>query len=79
VLCVSAAQVAHAEWIQFGTVLCVTDHSVNPLSGQGDNYFEIDVDVGSSSVARNVVGLAIGYSKAIVVDMGFCLQVGPLQ
>jgi hypothetical protein len=22
-----------------------------------------------------VVGLAIGYSKAIVVDMGFCLQV----
>ena len=106
---------------------------------QGDNYFEIDVDVGSSSVARwvpvsmqytlyyyrilyrynytsvttdvyyfeqtalftvtycitvsysfsylicfyycnwccvrNVVGLAIGYSKAIVVDMGFCLQV----
>jgi len=41
---------------------------------KGDNYFEIDVDVGSSSVARNVVGLAIGYSKAIVVDMGFCLQ-----
>jgi hypothetical protein len=24
---------------------------------------------------RNVVGLAIGYSKAIVVDMGICLQV----
>jgi hypothetical protein len=23
---------------------------------------------------RNIVGLAIGYSKAIVVDMGFCLQ-----
>ncbi len=42
---------------------------------QGDNYFELDVDVGSSSVARNVVGLAIGYSKAIVVDIGFCLQV----
>jgi hypothetical protein len=45
---------------------------------KGDNYFEIDVDVGSSSVARNVCGLAIGYSKAIVVDMGFCLQVGKL-
>jgi len=41
---------------------------------KGDNYFELDVDVGSSSVARNVVGLAIGYSKAIVVDLGFCLQ-----
>jgi len=32
------------------------------------------VDVGSSSVARHVVGLAMGYSKAIVVDMAFCLQ-----
>lgn len=41
---------------------------------KGENYFELDVDVGSSSVARNVVGLAIGYSKNIVVDMGFCLQ-----
>jgi len=41
---------------------------------KGENYFELDVDVGSSSVARNVVGLAMGYSKAIVVEMGFCLQ-----
>jgi hypothetical protein len=41
---------------------------------KGDNYFEIDVDVGSSSVARNVVGLAMGYAKNIVVDMGMCLQ-----
>jgi hypothetical protein len=24
---------------------------------------------------RNVVGLAIGYSKVIVLDMGLCLQV----
>lgn len=41
---------------------------------KGDNYFEVDIDVTSSSVARNVTGLAIGYSKAIVVDIGFCLQ-----
>ena len=41
---------------------------------KGDNYFEIDIDVGSSSVARNIVGLAIGYSKSIVVDIGFCLE-----
>ena len=34
----------------------------------------MDVDVGSSSVARNVVGIALGYSKSIVVSMGFCLQ-----
>ncbi len=27
------------------------------------------------NVFRNIVGLAIGYSKAIVVDMALCLQV----
>lgn len=42
---------------------------------KGENYFELDVDAGSSSVARNIIGLAIGYAKSIVVDMGFCLQV----
>jgi hypothetical protein len=41
---------------------------------KADHYFEIDVDIGSSSVARNVVGLAMGYAKNIVVDMGLCLQ-----
>lgn len=41
---------------------------------KGENYFELDVDVGSSSVAKNVVGIALGYSKSIVVSMGFCLQ-----
>lgn len=41
---------------------------------KGDNYFELDIDVTSSSVARNLTALAIGYSKALVVDMGFCLQ-----
>ena len=41
---------------------------------KGENYFEIDVDVSSSSVARNVVGLAVGYAKNIVVDMAICLQ-----
>lgn len=41
---------------------------------KADHYFELDVDVSSSSVARNVVGLAMGYAKNIVVDMALCLQ-----
>eukprot|EP00981_Chlorochromonas_danica_P000979 scaffold233_cov174-Ochromonas_danica.AAC.19 len=41
---------------------------------KGENYFELDIDVSSSSVARNITGLAMGYSKNIVVDLGFCLQ-----
>lgn len=41
---------------------------------KGDNYFELDIDVGSSNVARNAVRISSGYSKILVVDMGFCLQ-----
>lgn len=41
------------------------------------NYFEIDVDISSSSIAKNIVDVVIGYSKHVVLDMGFCLQ-GPL-
>lgn len=39
------------------------------------NLLFIYVPLFFSLCCRNVVGLAIGYSKAIVVDMGFCLQV----
>lgn len=39
------------------------------------SYFEVDIDIGSSVVAYNTVSLAIGYAKALVVDMGFCIQV----
>ena len=41
---------------------------------KGDNYFELDVDVGSSTIARNITGLAASYSKNIIVDMACCLQ-----
>jgi len=41
---------------------------------RGSNYFECAVDVGSSSVARNIVGMTMGYAKSVVVDLGFCLQ-----
>ncbi len=41
---------------------------------RGDNYFEVDVDVGSSAIANQTVGLCIGVSTAIVVDMGICFQ-----
>ena len=41
---------------------------------KGDNYFELDIDVGSSNVARNAVKISSGYSKILVIDMGFCLQ-----
>jgi hypothetical protein len=41
---------------------------------KGDNYFELCVDVGSSSIAKYVTGIAMNYSKTLVCDMGLCLQ-----
>lgn len=41
---------------------------------KGPNYFEVDVDVSSSSVAKHVVGLVCGATKTITVDLGILLQ-----
>lgn len=40
----------------------------------GDNYFEVDVDVGSDYTAAATVSKAIRLSKELVVDMGICLE-----
>jgi len=39
-----------------------------------DRFFELVLDVGSSSVASGVVRLSLGYSRTLVVDMAFVLQ-----
>lgn len=36
---------------------------------------QMDVDIGSSSVARNIVGLVIGYVTGLVVDLAVVIQV----
>ena len=41
---------------------------------RGDNYFEIDVDISSSSIARSVTGLVIGYARSLVIDMAICIE-----
>jgi hypothetical protein len=36
---------------------------------------QIDVDIGSSSVARSIIGLVLGYVTSIVVDLGILIEV----
>jgi len=36
---------------------------------------QIDVDIGSSSVARSVIGLVLGYVTSIVVDLAILIEV----
>lgn len=41
---------------------------------RGDNYLEIDVDIGSSDVASTIVHLALGFVTEVKVDMGFVVE-----
>lgn len=38
---------------------------------------QIDVDIGSSSVARSVIGLVLGYVTSLVVDLAILIEVCP--
>ncbi len=37
---------------------------------RGDNYFEVDVHVGSSMIASQIVGLCRGYGKSFMSYLG---------
>lgn len=41
---------------------------------KGSNYFEIDVDIGSSALASAILHLALGYVTSVTVDMGFLVE-----
>jgi hypothetical protein len=40
----------------------------------GDNYLEVDVDIGSSSVASAVLAVCVGVAKNLVIDVIFLLE-----
>ena len=39
------------------------------------DFFQVDADIGSSTVANGVLGLVFGVVSALVVDMAFLIQV----
>ncbi|OVA13038.1 protein of unknown function DUF1336 [Macleaya cordata] len=41
---------------------------------RGENYLEIDVDIGSSALASAILHLALGYVTAVTIDMGFLVE-----
>ncbi|KDO17112.1 hypothetical protein SPRG_17479 [Saprolegnia parasitica CBS 223.65] len=40
----------------------------------GSNYVEVDMDIGSSAIASNIVSLCRGYAERLVVDLSLTLQ-----
>lgn len=41
---------------------------------KGENVLELDLDVGSSTIAHRLLQLSLGYSKLLTVDMAFVLE-----
>ncbi|CAM0945067.1 unnamed protein product [Alopecurus aequalis] len=57
-----------------GTRACLLGKAVTCSYLRQDNFLEIDVDIGSSSVARSIIGLVLGYVTSIVVDLGILIE-----
>lgn len=57
-----------------GTKACLLGKAVTCKYLRQDNFLEIDVDIGSSSVARSIVGLVLGYVTSIVVDLAILVE-----
>ncbi|XP_071732926.1 protein ENHANCED DISEASE RESISTANCE 2-like [Rutidosis leptorrhynchoides] len=57
-----------------GKKSCLVGQALEVNYFRGANYLELDVDVGSSTVARGVVNLVLGYLNNLVVEMAFLIQ-----
>ncbi|XP_052297138.1 protein ENHANCED DISEASE RESISTANCE 2-like [Citrus sinensis] len=69
--------VPKGSWIvrqSVGSTPCSLGKVVNCNYIRGPKYLEIDVDIGSSTVANGVLGLVIGVITTLVVDMASLVQ-----
>uniref|UniRef100_A0A1D1XJ24 StAR-related lipid transfer protein 5 n=1 Tax=Anthurium amnicola TaxID=1678845 RepID=A0A1D1XJ24_9ARAE len=57
-----------------GSTPCLLGKAVDCTYIRGPKYLEIDVDIGSSTVANGVLGLVTGVITTLVVDMAFLVQ-----
>ncbi|KAE9601752.1 putative protein ENHANCED DISEASE RESISTANCE 2 [Lupinus albus] len=57
-----------------GTKACLLGKAVTCKYFRQDNFLEIDVDIGSSSVARGIIGLVLGYVTSLVVDLAILIE-----
>lgn len=69
--------VPKGSWIvrqSVGSSPCLLGKTVDCNYIRGPKYLEIDVDIGSSTVANGVLGLVIGIVSTLVIDMAFLVQ-----
>ncbi|KAH0453856.1 hypothetical protein IEQ34_018180 [Dendrobium chrysotoxum] len=69
--------VPKGSWIvrqSVGSTPCLLGKAVDCTYIRGRKYLEIDIDIGSSTVANGVLGLVFGMITTLVVDMAFLIQ-----
>ncbi|KAK9274646.1 hypothetical protein L1049_021897 [Liquidambar formosana] len=74
--------VPKGSWIvrqSVGSTPCLLGKAVDCNYIRGPKYLEIDVDIGSSTVANGVLGLVIGVITTLVVDMAFLVQANTID
>ncbi|RWR96655.1 Pleckstrin domain-containing protein [Cinnamomum micranthum f. kanehirae] len=74
--------IAKGSWIvkqSVGKKACLLGRALEINYFRGKNYLELGVDVGSSSVARSVVSLVLGYLNNLVIEMAFLIQANTLE
>ncbi|KAK2634011.1 hypothetical protein Ddye_028803 [Dipteronia dyeriana] len=69
--------ISKGSWIvkqSVGKKACLIGQALEVHYFRGKNYLELAVDVGSSTVARGVVSLVLGYLTNLVIEMAFVVQ-----
>lgn len=72
------ANIVNGPWIVKTAVgeqaICILGRAVACKYHQGDNFMEVDVDIGASMLANAVVHLAFGYVTTLTVDLAFLIE-----
>lgn len=69
--------ISKGSWIvkqSVGKKSCLLGQALEVNYYRGKNYLELDINVGSSTVARGVVSLVLGYLNNLVIEMAFLIQ-----
>ncbi|KAL1201379.1 Protein ENHANCED DISEASE RESISTANCE 2-like [Cardamine amara subsp. amara] len=69
--------ISKGSWIvkqSVGKKACLIGQALEINYFKGKNYIELGVDIGSSTVARGVVSLVLGYLNKLVIEMAFLIQ-----
>ncbi|GAV84151.1 PH domain-containing protein/START domain-containing protein/DUF1336 domain-containing protein [Cephalotus follicularis] len=69
--------ISQGSWIvkqSVGKKACLIGQALEVHYFRGKNYLEVEIDVSSSTVARGVVNLVLGYLNNLVIEMAFVIQ-----